>query len=445
MGASHSVNPGAGGGHLRACDLQFHPSSYADSQGRVFRVGAQLCRGVTAERAAFCARLIDTGVVADLVAKKLLVSTMRSALSAEGYAMVLEHQRVSHVSYPFEWSGEMMRAAALHTLEMLATLGGHGLTLKDAHGWNVLFHGCEPVFVDFGSIVEAAPAGGWLPHVEQEFREHFLHPLELLAAGHGRITRALLRDFDQGISLAECRALLPASALALQADGQSLPWEMYKQYLAALDLRAASLGWSGYYDGEFPRLEPDEHWTPKHHAVHQLLRRFQPATVLDIGTNRGWYAMLAAKLGAQVVAFDNDEVCINQLFADARRARLAVQPLLMSYLNPAARHGGGEGVTESAAERLQSDLVLALAMVHHMVFKMNLNFEQIAAGLAAYTKRTLVVELPPSDDIHVRQWMTPRHSWYTPANFMAALSRHFAKITIEPSHPLPRVILVCER
>jgi len=333
----------------------------------------------------------------------------------------------------------------LHTLDILDELAGRGLSLKDAHGWNVLFRGCQPVFVDFGSIAEGPAGGGWRPHVEQEFREYFLHPLELLAAGHGRIARALLRDFDRGLDREECQALLTATGVVLPAADQTKPFSWYRERIHALNLRPASLGWSGYYDGEFPPLQPDATWTPKHRAVHQLLRQYRPATVLDIGANRGWYAMLAATNGSQVAAYDNDEVCVNQLFTDARAAGLAVQPLVMSYLNPAPRHGIGPGVTLAAAERLQSDLVLGLALVHHMVFKMHLNFDQIAAGLAAYTKRTLVVEFPPKDDIHVSQWMSPRYAWYEVEHFTAALRRHFRTINTVPSHPTPRILLVCEK
>lgn len=432
-------------GRIPAAAMQFHPSSYADPHGRIFLADGRLYRTVPSGSAAFCARLFDTGVVAALVEKKLLVPTQRSARTADGCAFLLEHTRLPHASYPYEWSGEMLRAAALHTLALLDELAARGLTLKDAHGWNVLFSGCRPVFVDFGSITEAAPGGPWLPHVEQQFREYFLYPLELMAAGHGRIARALLRDFDRGITLEDSRPLMLPAAQDRPEAGQVMAPAWYRERIGALDLRPASTGWAGYYDGEFPPLTPDATWTPKHRAVHALLTRFRPSTVLDIGANRGWYAMLAAQGGAQVAAYDNDEVCINQLFTDAARAGLAVQPLVMSYVNPSPRYGIGDGVMESATERLQSDLVLGLALVHHMVFKMNLNFDQIAAGLAAYTKRTLVVEFPPKDDIHVSQWMTDRYAWYTVENFTAALRRHFPKISPVASHPAPRVLLVCER
>jgi hypothetical protein len=445
FGNNKSIGPKESESEPRQDEVRFHPSSYADPHGRVLFIGERIFRGVPAAGVAFCARLFEAGIVDCLVDKQLLVKTQRSAEKVSGYSLVIEHERVPHVSYPFEWPGEMLRAAALHTLDLLDELATRGLTLKDAHGWNILFRGCRPVFVDFGSIIELPPGSVWYPHVEKEFRDYFLHALELIAAGHGRVARAFMRDFDRGIRFEDAQPLLSPVGVALPAPDQPLPFSWYRERIAGLNLQAASLGWSGYYDGEFPPLTPDPSWTPKHHAVHEVLTRFRPKTVLDIGANRGWYAMLAAKEGACAVAYDNDEACVSQLYADAKGVGMNVQPLVMSCLNPTPRYGIGDGLMESATERLQSDLVLGLALVHHMVFKMHLGFAQIADGLAAYTKKVLVVELPPATDIHVSGWMTERYEWYTQENFTRELRRHFSTIEVMASHPAPRILLVCKR
>src|SRR6185295_16755622 len=90
--------------------------------------------------------------------------------------------------------------AALLVLDLQATLATRGLTLQDAHTWNVLFDGVRPVFVDFGSIA-AQTADVW--RAEQEFYEFFIHPLRLMAAGYGRIARRLMHDHERGISSQE--------------------------------------------------------------------------------------------------------------------------------------------------------------------------------------------------------------------------------------------------
>jgi hypothetical protein len=425
-----------------AAGLQYHPSSYADPHGRLFVDQGRLYRGVPPASVPQVARLLDSGVIGELVKQRLLVPTRRAALRVEEYPLVLEHERVPHVSYPYEWSAEMLRAAALHTLAVLEALAPHGLTLKDAHGWNVVFEGCRPVFVDVGSIIEAPPGGRpW--RAEREFQEYLLHPLAMMGSGHDRIARALLRDFEEGIPLSLCAAIVGLGVPQRPEVAEPFGW--YRELISGYDFRPGATPWSGYYQDAFPALTPDAAWTEKHHAVQRLLQQQRPASVLDIGSNRGWYALLAAAGGARVVAFDNDATCINQLYTDAVARGLDVQPLVMSCLNPSPRLGLGDGVMEPASDRLDCELVLALALVHHMVFKMHLNFEQIAAGLAVYARKTLIVEFPPRDDAHVSQWMTAGHAWYTVENFMAALRRHFPKLTTVASHPAPRVLLVCER
>lgn len=424
-----------------ADELALHPSSYADPNGQVFTAGTRIYRGLRAQGADFARRLLSDGQVEALVAKGLLIPTEISSRTVDGFPLVLEHERVPFVSYPYEWPAEMLRAAALHTLDLLIELEARGLALQDAHGWNVLFRGTRPVFVDFGSIVPLQPGEPW--RAEQEFREYFLHPLALMAAGQGRVARAMLHDFERGIRAEDFPAVLTGLGEPPDSDRRRR-YEWYRDRIVAIDFSAHS-AWSAYYDGEFPGLDPAADWTPKHRAVHEILGKLQPRTVLDIGANRGWYSLVAAHGGAQAVAFDNDEVCVNQLFRDARERGRDVQPLVMSFVNPSPRLGLGEGFMTPAVERFSSDLVLGLALVHHLVFKMHLNFEQIAAALAGYARRTLVVEMPPADDIHVRHWMSARYAWYTPENFQRALSRHFRKIERVDSHPLPRFIFVCER
>jgi hypothetical protein len=236
-----------------AAEIQFHPSSYADPQGRLFLRQGRLYRGVPAASVAHCTRLFESGAVEELVQARLLVPTKVSALRVEGYPLVLEHEYVPHVSYPYEWSAEMMRAAALHTLAVLEALAKHGLTLKDAHGWNVVFVGCRPVFVDFGSIVAVEPGAPW--RAEREFQEYFLHPLAMMGAGHDRIARALLRDFEQGISLATCASIVGLGVP--QRPTATEPYAWYRELISGYDFRPEPTPWSEYYKDAFPPLSPD--------------------------------------------------------------------------------------------------------------------------------------------------------------------------------------------
>ena len=62
--------------------------------------------------------------------------------------------------------------------------------MKDAHPWNVLFDGPNPVFIDWGSIEPLGPRANW-PY--EEFRDRSI-PLHLMLADRGWIARRLMLD-----------------------------------------------------------------------------------------------------------------------------------------------------------------------------------------------------------------------------------------------------------
>ena len=54
---------------------------------------------------------------------------------------MLEHERIPFVSYPYEWTFDMLRDAALLQLEIVERSLRHGWILKDATAYNVQFRG----------------------------------------------------------------------------------------------------------------------------------------------------------------------------------------------------------------------------------------------------------------------------------------------------------------
>ena len=464
--------------------VEFHPSSYVDPNGRLFWRQGGLYRGITKGRGGFYRRLFQDGLVQSLVERGLLVETELTELALDGYELVLRHRVIPFVSYAPEWCAQMLKDAALLVVDLEIELAKHDLTLQDAHPWNVLFDGPTPVYVDFGSIKPARSDAFWEAH--DEFCRFFLYPLQLMAHGHGRIARWLLWDYHGGVFRAERDALLRTSSLASESRKAARrlvarmkrlvpsalrplvkrPYRLLRSALSRpepsqpdtpaeclqrlrdaverVSIPSPQEDWSADYDGGFPSLTPCEEWTPKHRGVYEILSDLRPETLLDVASNRGWYAQLAAVLGSKVVAFDTDETCIAQLWSDAKRQNLPVLPLLMEFRKPSPSLGLGN-VTTSAMERLRCDMVLALHLVHNLVFKQNLRFDRIVEGLAAFSKRALLVEFLPRDDVHVREWWSAGYSWYTLESFIEALRRRFHRIEVLPSNRDPRVLLLCER
>jgi hypothetical protein len=82
------------------------------------------------------------------------------------YDLVLEHERITFVSYPHEWPAYMLKDAALFHIDLYRKLAEHGLTIKDWHPYNILFKAAEPIFVDFASVIP----------VENLSKEEYLTP-----------------------------------------------------------------------------------------------------------------------------------------------------------------------------------------------------------------------------------------------------------------------------
>lgn len=87
---------------------------------------------------------------------------------------VLKHKKHT-ISYPYEWTANMYKDAVLFHLNLFIKLDKIDFTLKDALPNNIVFDGCQPVFIDFLSLCQknALKTEEWL--VEDKFYHDFRH------------------------------------------------------------------------------------------------------------------------------------------------------------------------------------------------------------------------------------------------------------------------------
>src|SRR5262245_16779020 len=180
--------------HISYDQITFHPHSFGDPDGRLFRFDGGLYRAISNEKTPFFSRLFEDGTIGELVNRGLLVRSEPADLTLDGYGMVLRHTSVPFVSYPNEWCAAMFKDAALAYLDLLKELVQRGLTLKDTHPWNLLFDGAKPLYVDMTSITPLTE-GSTCPNYEK-FCRYYLYPLVLMSRGHERIVRWLLVDYE---------------------------------------------------------------------------------------------------------------------------------------------------------------------------------------------------------------------------------------------------------
>jgi ribosomal protein L11 methylase PrmA len=361
---------------------------------------------------------------------------------------VLEHPRLPFISHPYEWSFEALRTAGLHHLDIHLEILDAGLTLSDASAYNIQFIGTRPIFIDLLSFRPYRDGEMWGGY--RQFCEQFLNPL-LFCSATGLMPNAWYRGTLEGISTASLRRLLPwraklsrrvllhvvahAALEGVEPNGtqaSTMP-AFPRQRLVRLlgDMRGwiASLTpkrrrslWSDYsatcsYSGDEREAKRAE--------VAEFAASTRPRRLWDMGCNTGEYSLLALEAGAErVIGWDGDAAAIDAAYLAARKADTEFTPLVSELANPSPSQGWGQAERAGMQERSDADAVMALALIHHLVFGANVPLPQAMGWIVGLAPRGLIEFVPP-DDVQVRPMRARRngiHHPYDRAAFVGALA-----------------------
>jgi len=355
----------------------------------------------------------------------------------------LRHPRIDPISYPWEWTPAQWRAAAELTLRLAGKAIDAGWTLKDATPLNVLFSGSRPVFVDVLSFEPSDPHSTvWLAY--GQFVRTFLLPLvaakylgwPLQASFFWRdgyepdaLYRALpgwrrldprLADVVTLAALLERKRAKPRAGAAPPpaADPKLARHILHKRFARlgkqirhAAQIHADSV-WSRY-EQRASHYSADD-MEAKQQFVRQTLDKHRPRRVLDIGANTGTYSLLAADAGAEVVALDSDTAAVETLWRTAAAQQKPITALVANIARPSPAAGWKNCEQLSLLERLMGrfDMVLLLAVIHHLILREQVPLSHIAELCAGLTRRWLVVEWVPASDPMFQEWLRGRDALY---------------------------------
>jgi hypothetical protein len=161
------------------------PGSFRDPAGQVFSVDQRILRTVHGAAVAPARQLLDSPLFHELAQRQWIPATSivdasesRQLHEAMGQPeLILEHERLRYISYPYEWPFHLLRKAALFHLDVHLLALQHGYTLRDASAFNVQFTGVRPRFIDLLSFAPYVDGGLWIGH--RQFLNQFVHPLLL--------------------------------------------------------------------------------------------------------------------------------------------------------------------------------------------------------------------------------------------------------------------------
>lgn len=436
-------------------------ASFRDPHGFLFTRDGILCRQVNQAGRADFEQFLTSGLYDRLVRDGLLVAHAPDPgppLTAEGW-QVIRPEALPFVSYPYEWCFGQLQAAALLTLRLALAGLEHGMLLRDASAYNILFRGCTPVFIDTLSFARHTEGEPWPAY--GQFCRHFLAPLALMAYRDPRAV-LLLREFIDGVPLDYAAPLLPLRARLRPSLNLHLVQHAHSQRRHAADatrprgristfqLRAlldnlqsviSRLQWAPR-GTEWAEYYTDTNYTPaaqqaKEATISAWLERLHPASAWDLGANDGRYSRLAARYGAFTVAADVDPAAVEKNFRQGAAAgETNLHPLLLDLSNPSPALGWAHRERQSLLQRGPADCVLALALVHHLCLGNNLPLDRVAEFFAA-AGNSVIIEFVPKADSQAQRLLGTRGDIfpdYTEEQFRTAFATHF---TLHERQELP--------
>ena len=438
-----------------------HPeaSSFRDPSGFIFHFQGELFRQVNLVYQKHYEALISSGLYQKLVAEELLIPHEESGISPlqpETAFKVLKPEIIPFISYPYEWSFGQLKAAASLTLRIQELALAHGMVLKDASAFNIQFRAGKPILIDTLSFEVYEPGQPWVAY--GQFCRHFLAPLALMHFRDVRLNQ-LLRIYLDGIPLDLASKLLPwktkfhftlLSHIHLHAKSQAKfakasaernkmnvgekgllhLTDHLKTAINNLNWQPQGTEWAEYYN---ETNYSGSSFAQKKRLIRLLTSQEKPNVVWDLGANKGEFSQLAAEKAKLVVAFDIDPAAVEKHFQENRLPN--VLPLLLDLTNPSPALGWANNERKSFAERGPADMIMALALVHHLAISNNLPLPRIAEFFAQNCQ-TLLIEFIPKTDSQVQKLLATRPDIfpdYNQTTFEAVFSTIF---TIEGIYPL---------
>lgn len=425
-------------------DLLSGTASFRDPSGRLLKINGRILRTVEKSAVSDLNYFLSTQEAQKLIGSGKLVKTTH--LSADENreifnnkeinpgkdCEVFEHERIPFQSFPYEWSCQMLYAAALLTLEIAEEVLEKGFGLKDATPFNVLFRGCNPVFVDVLSFELRNPNDPiWYPYAQ--FVHTFLLPL-LTGRYFGLSPDRIFITKREGLEIEDvysmCNILqrikppfltlisIPKWLASIKADKGDLIYKKkyvrdndtayyllsrlfrgLRKTLQSLKPGVKKSSWLNYMKPGSSSYT-QESFDLKQSFVEKSIKEFKPKTVLDVGCNTGFFSITAAKSGAGVIAVDSDPSVIDCLWLKAKEDNLDILPLVIDLTRPSPGIGWKNLEYPSFLERSRGsfDMVLMLAVIHHMLVNERIPLAEIIDLAAELTNNILVIEFVSPKD-----------------------------------------------
>ena len=403
--------------------------SFRDPAGSIYYLNQKVFRKLSKEGEDRLKFITDNNILNESIKDQYLIKT--SILDKNDInhkfkdKLILEHEKIPFISYPYEWSFSQLKSAALHHLNFHLYLLEKGATLIDSSAYNIQFLGSKPIFIDVLSIKKYEEGEFWTGH--KQFCENFLNPL-VLSSKKGINFNNWFKGNLEGIETSEINKVLSFfdkfsynifvqiylldkleknakknKSLSLKKKKNKFPKKNFvlmlnqlKNFITSLKCKKNISLWQDYSDNNSYRTEEEN---VKKNCVKHFCKNNKFNKFLDIGCNNGLYSNIALENDVDyVVGIDYDLNSIEDAFNQNEKYRSKFLPLYFDGSNPSPNIGWNNLERKSFNNRAMFDGLIALAFEHHLAIAKNIPLKDVIEWIVSLAPKGLIEFVPKNDD-----------------------------------------------
>jgi len=441
-------------------ELEFSNHS-VDDIGKIFFYDGCVLRAIKANYKNFIVDLLESGLIDELVRKNLFPKTTISKYEIDGFALVLKHDRLDNWNYPYEWSFNMLKSAALKILDINQISRNYGYEIVDCHKSNLVFKFCNPIYIDIGGFRKLKKNKAW--RGKKYFTLEYQLPLKLLNLGYEKIVYSSFLQIEYISKEEYLRIAHPLIRFALIEKFSKVcdkfdsflckPEEEIQdifsknKFLSKIVSRVHSFlpvifqnsrkiksqinkleafrhqsRWGNYHE----TLNPEN--SPRVKRIGEIISSLGDVNeVIEFAANQGKISsfLLENKIIKSAIAIDYDGNAVDKMFLCNKEKNLL--PLKIDFMQP-----DGRIIEKKFTDRFSADLALALAVSHHLILSQGYDINDIFSILKKVTKKYVIIDFMPLGLYGGDIGKTPKvPDYYNLTWFKLNFSKHFSLILDE--------------
>lgn len=461
-------------------EIEWNDYSWLDDAGKVFKWKSRVFRAIRGHTEKRIRYFFQCGLIDELVAVELFPKSWITDYSVEGFALVVEHQEITPLTYSYEWSFSMLKDAAITVLEVNKIANKYGFQLKDSHGSNILFQRMKPKFIDLGSFIEWEKGANWIGI--QEYLQFYYFSLKIWSKGDGYVGRMSLFAEHGMMPFASyltyrtclpskiCRKLavfmsryygylsskskhveqrlkaLPGKTLLIKClfDNKGVPrinfdQEKLREKILKINIADSKSDWGKYHNAYYAEQRDKPEITPRFSRIIDIIMELKDIeSIIDVAGNQGALStMINTKTDVKhIICLDYDEDAIDAMYCRAKNTPENIEAAIVQNLTwPMVNRD-----VERPDVRFKSDAVLALAVTHHLLLKQMCPIDKVLKAISCYSSKYVFIEFMPLG-LYVDEYSPEPPSWYSCDWFRKEFTSRF-QLLLEEEVAHNRVLFV---